>query len=58
MLGLINSTGEGDNVFTFVGLFVSLSVNKITQKVVNGISPNLVWVSGVWFRHESIRFWE
>jgi len=58
VLGLINSTGEGDNVFTFVGLFVSLSVNKITQKVVNGISANLVWVSGVWFRHESIRFWE
>ena len=43
------------NVFTFVGLFVCLSVNKITQKVVNPFSWNLVGRLGTG-KNESIRF--
>ena len=44
----------------FVCLSVRLSMNKITQKVVDRFSRNLFrWARGVWTcRYESIRFWD
>jgi len=34
----VNTSAEDDNVFTFVGLFVCLSVNNITQQLADQFS--------------------
>ena len=51
------SAEEWGNIFTLVGLFVYLPVNKITQNIVDRFSRNLLSKCGM-TQHESIRFFD